>query len=93
MSATSGWAVEVVVQYVAELRPCFGSPRHPALFLTERGTRIALAYIMQLSGKSEVDDACRWKSRALREPFCLACDVLRVGGERQSKTAIHGNRP
>ena len=39
-----GWAVEVVEQYVAEIRPCFGAPRHPA-FLTERGTRIALAYI------------------------------------------------
>ena len=40
-----GWAVEVVEQYVAEIRPCFGAPRHPAMFLTERGTRIALAYI------------------------------------------------
>jgi hypothetical protein len=33
------WAVEVVEQYVAEIRPCFGAPRHPAMFLTERGTR------------------------------------------------------
>ena len=40
-----GSAVEVVEQYVAEIRPCFGAPRHPAMFLTERGTRIALAYI------------------------------------------------
>jgi integrase/recombinase XerC len=40
-----GWAVEVVEQYVAEIRPCFGAPRHLAMFLTERGTRIALAYI------------------------------------------------
>jgi len=37
------WAVEVVEQYVAEIRPCFGAPRHPAMFLTERRTRIALA--------------------------------------------------
>jgi hypothetical protein len=40
-----GSAVEVVEQYVAEIRPCFGAPRHPAMFLTERGTRIARAYI------------------------------------------------
>jgi hypothetical protein len=40
-----GSAVEVVEQYVAEIRPCFGAPRHPAMFLTERGTRIALAHI------------------------------------------------
>jgi hypothetical protein len=33
-----GSAVEVVEQYVAEIRPCSGAPRHPAMFLTERGT-------------------------------------------------------
>jgi hypothetical protein len=31
-----GSAVEVVEQYVAEIRPCFGAPRHPAMFSTER---------------------------------------------------------
>jgi integrase/recombinase XerC len=39
------WAVEVIEQYLAEIRPCFGSPDHPAVFLTERGTRISLPYI------------------------------------------------
>ena len=39
------WAVEVVEQYLAEVRPCFGCPEHPAMFLTERGTRIATGYI------------------------------------------------
>ena len=39
------WAVEVVEQYVQEIRPCFGCPEHPAMFLTERGTRIAIGYI------------------------------------------------
>jgi integrase/recombinase XerC len=39
------WAVEVVEQYVSEVRPAFGRPRHPAMFLTERRTRIAVAYI------------------------------------------------
>src|SRR5206468_1850101 len=38
-------AVEVVEQYLTEIRPCFGAPQHPAMFLTERGTRIAIAYI------------------------------------------------
>ena len=39
------WAVEVVEQYLADVRPCFRSPRHPAMFLTERGTRMATASI------------------------------------------------
>jgi site-specific recombinase XerD len=39
------WAVEVVEQYLAEIRPAFGCPDHPAVFLTERGTRIAPTYI------------------------------------------------
>jgi integrase/recombinase XerC len=39
------WAVEVVEQYLCEIRPSFGCPEHPAVFLTERGTRIAVAYI------------------------------------------------
>jgi integrase/recombinase XerC len=38
------WAVEVVAQYLCEIRPSF-CPEHPAVFLTERGTRIAVAYI------------------------------------------------
>jgi integrase/recombinase XerC len=39
------WAVEVIEQYVSEVRPSFGCPEHPAVFLTERGTRIAVGYI------------------------------------------------
>jgi integrase/recombinase XerC len=35
------WATEVLEQYVTEIRPRFGCPEHPAMFLTERGTRIA----------------------------------------------------
>jgi hypothetical protein len=49
-----GSAVEVVEQYVAEIRPCFGAPRHPAMFLTERG--IALADInVALGGSAQPD--------------------------------------
>ncbi|MBA3370849.1 MAG: tyrosine-type recombinase/integrase [Thermoleophilaceae bacterium] len=39
------WAVEVVEQYLTEVRPCLGCLEHPAMFLTERGTRIATAYV------------------------------------------------
>jgi site-specific recombinase XerD len=39
------WAVEVVEQYLSEVRPAFGCPEHPAMFLTERGTRISPSYI------------------------------------------------
>ena len=35
----------MVEQYLTEVRPCFGCPEHPALFVTERGTRISIAYI------------------------------------------------
>ena len=49
------WAVEVVEQYVAEIRPCFGAPRHPAMFLTERGTRIALASINERFAEIRAD--------------------------------------
>ncbi len=41
------WAAEVAEQYLAEVRPCFGCSEHPALFVTERGTRIAAAYITE----------------------------------------------
>jgi integrase/recombinase XerC len=41
------WAVEVAEQYVAEIRPAFGAPGHPAVFLTERGTRISPSYISE----------------------------------------------
>lgn len=34
------WAVEVVEDYIVNIRPRFGNPDHPALFLTERGTRL-----------------------------------------------------
>jgi integrase/recombinase XerC len=39
------WATEVLEQYLCEIRPSFGCPDHPAVFLTERGTRIAIGYI------------------------------------------------
>jgi len=39
------WAPAVVEQYLTEIRPRFGCPDHPAMFVTERATRISLAYV------------------------------------------------
>ncbi len=35
------WAAEVLEEYLAEVRPRFGQPAHPGLWLTERGERIS----------------------------------------------------
>lgn len=39
------WAVEAVADYVENVRPKFGCPDHPALWVTERGGRIKPAEI------------------------------------------------
>lgn len=39
------WAVEAVEDYVLNIRPRFGYPDHPALWVTERGGRISPAEI------------------------------------------------
>jgi len=36
-----GWAVEAVADYVENIRPRFGWADHPALWVTERGGRVA----------------------------------------------------
>jgi len=51
------WAVEVLEQYVAEVRPLNGEPaRGPALFLTERGDR--------LSPRRIDERFCDWRRQA-----------------------------
>jgi hypothetical protein len=40
-----GWAVDAVADYVDNIRPRFGVPDHPALWVTERGGRIKPAEI------------------------------------------------
>src|SRR5260370_39369506 len=40
-----GWAVEAVADYVEDVRPRFGFPGHPALWVTERGGRVQPAEI------------------------------------------------
>jgi integrase/recombinase XerC len=39
------WAVEAVADYVEDIRPRFGFPGHPALWVTERGGRVKPAEI------------------------------------------------
>jgi len=39
------WAAEAVAEYLAEVRPRYGLPGHPALWLTERGERISVRHL------------------------------------------------
>lgn len=41
------WSVEVIGQYVEEIRPAYGRDDHPALFLTERGGRISTDFVTE----------------------------------------------
>lgn len=41
------WAVEVIEQYLQEIRPLYGRDEHPALWLTERGGRVQSTYISE----------------------------------------------
>jgi site-specific recombinase XerD len=45
VASVMGWAVEAVADYLANIRPRFGMPEHPALWVTERGGRINPAEI------------------------------------------------
>ena len=39
------WAVEALAEYVDAVRPDFGAGGHPALWVTERGTRLSARYL------------------------------------------------
>jgi site-specific recombinase XerD len=39
------WATEVLAQYLEEVRPCYPAATGPALWLTERGSRISLRHL------------------------------------------------
>ena len=41
------WSVEVLEQYVDQVRPLYGRDEHPALWLTERGARISSVQITE----------------------------------------------
>ncbi len=40
VASVMGWAVEAVAGYAENIRPRFGCPDHPALWVTERGGRV-----------------------------------------------------
>jgi integrase/recombinase XerC len=61
------WAVEVIDQYMQEVRPAFGAGDHPALFLTERGTRISIAYITERFAEIRAEAGLD----AMLTPHCL----------------------
>jgi len=39
------WAIEGLDQYLGEIRPAFGAGDHPALWVTERRTRVTTSYV------------------------------------------------
>jgi site-specific recombinase XerD len=39
------WAAAAIEEYVDEIRPLYDHPRHPALWLTERGGRVSTEYV------------------------------------------------
>ncbi len=41
------WAVEVIEQYLEQIRPLYGRDEHPALWLTERGGRVSSPYVSE----------------------------------------------
>jgi integrase/recombinase XerC len=45
MATVMPWAAEAVGEYLAEVRPRYGMPGHPALWLTERGGRISVRQV------------------------------------------------
>ena len=45
VAAVMPWAVEVLGQYLSEVRPRYGVSEHPALWLTERGGRISVRQV------------------------------------------------
>ena len=48
------WSVEVVEQYIEEVRPLYGSEGDPALWLTERGVHLSESQVWRLfTGKPE----------------------------------------
>ena len=100
VASVMGWAVEAVADYAQNIRPRFGLPDHPALWVTERGGRVKPA---------EIDDRFAAYRRALGLPQALVVHSLRhayvthltedgvdrqfiraqVGHENDSSTAVY----
>jgi hypothetical protein len=60
------WAVEILEQYVDEVRPLYGRPEHPALWLTEREGGSPAATSPSALRSTATSLACRASSRRMR---------------------------
>ncbi len=94
------WAVDVVEQYLDEIRPLYGRDEHPALWLTERGGRISSPYISERFAtlRDELGLARELTPHALRHSYVthLVEDgfdpmfvQMQVGHRHASTTAIY----
>lgn len=65
------WSVEVVEQYVEEVRPLYGLDGHPALWLTERGARISSQQVSERFAeyRDELGMAAELSPHALRHSY------------------------
>jgi DNA-binding Xre family transcriptional regulator len=75
------WAAEIVEQYVREIRPAFGCPRHPGLFLTERGTRISVQYVSERFAESRGRPGRHAHASLSATQLCHASGGARLGVE------------
>jgi integrase/recombinase XerC len=61
------WAVDVIEQYLKRVRPAFGCRAHPAVFVTERGTRVSLPYVNERFAEIRDESGLDW----MLTPHCL----------------------
>ena len=94
------WAAEALAQYLDDVRPRFGAPSHPALWLTERGGRLRprqieerfAAYRDALKLAPELVPHCLRHSHVTHQIEDGADPVFvqrQVGHRYQSTTAIY----
>src|SRR4051794_13474011 len=79
VASVMDWAVDAVIDYVDNVRPRFGCLDHPALWVTERGSRISPA---------EINARFVVYRDTLSPPACTASELGRSGADlRFGRTA------
>jgi integrase len=65
------WSVEVIEQYIEDIRPLYALDRHPGLWLTERGGRISSEQISERFAeyRDELGLPCELTPHALRHSY------------------------
>ena len=100
VASVMGWAVEAVADYAQNIRPRFGLPDHPALWVTERGGRVKPAEIDDRFAAYRRPWGCRrpWSCTVLRHAYVTHLTEDRVdrqfiqaqvGHENHSSTAVY----